>query len=53
MEEGDSQVLRDRLLETIYAGASSGLGAMLLDEEAVRRAGPEELRELARQYGLI
>ena len=50
--ERDTQTLRQALLEELYAGAFSGLDAMLLDEDAVRRAGAEELEELARQYGL-
>ena len=44
--------LRQTLLTEQYAGAFSGLGAMLLDENRVRQAGPEELEALARQYGL-
>lgn len=50
--EQSAESLRKALLEEIYAGAASGLGAMLLDEEEVRRAGPEELEQIARQYGI-
>ena len=51
--EPDAEALRQALLDELYAGAfSGGLGAMLLDEEEVRQAGPEELEELARRYGL-
>ncbi len=40
--------LRELLLAEVYAGAFSGLGAMLLDEDQIRNAGVEELEELAR-----
>ena len=48
----DTEDLRQKLLEEIWSGALSGLGAMLLDEDRIRRAGPEELAEIARQYGM-
>lgn len=48
----NTEELRQSLLEEIYAGAASGLGAMLLDEEKIRQAGPEELADLARQHGI-
>ena len=51
-EPQDTAQLRQQLLDEIYAGASAGLGAMLLDEETVLRADSEELEELARRYGL-
>ena len=45
--------LRELLLAEVYAGAFSGLGAMLLDEDRIRNAGAEELEELARDlYGI-
>ena len=50
--EHDAEALRRRLLDEVWAGASAGLGAMLADEEEIRRADPEELEELARRYGL-
>ena len=40
------------VLDELYAGAFTGLGAMLLDEKTVLEADPEELEELARRYGL-
>lgn len=48
----NTEELRQSLLEEIYADAASGLGAMLLDEEKIRQAGPEELADLARQHGI-
>lgn len=48
----NAEELRRSLLEEIYAGAASGLGAMLLDEEKIRQAGPEELVDLACQHGI-
>ena len=50
-QEGSAEALRQQLLDEVYAGAFSGLGAMLLDEEEIRQAGPEELEALARRYG--
>lgn len=34
----NAEELRRSLLEEIYAGAASGLGAMLMDEEKIRQA---------------
>ena len=48
----ETEALRQKLLDEIWAGGCAGLGAMLLDEEAIRAAGPEQLRALARQYGI-
>lgn len=44
--------LRRKMTDELSAGAFSGLGAMILDEEEVRMAGPQELEELARRYGI-
>ena len=52
MCDQNTEDLRQKLLDDLWAGASSGLGAMLLDEEAVRRAGPEELEAIARRHGV-
>ena len=49
---GGEGMLRQRLLEEVYAGGFSGLGAMLLDEAEIRAAGPEELERIARRYGV-
>lgn len=51
-EQNHTEELRQKLLDDLYAGACSGLGAMILDADRVRRAGPEELEQIARQYGL-
>lgn len=49
----DIEALRQAILDEIYAGAViGGFPAMLADEDAVRRAGPEELKEIAGRYGL-
>lgn len=49
--EQDTEALRRELLDEAYAGAFSGLGAMILDAEEIRNADREELEEIARQYG--
>ena len=46
----DTEALRKELLDEAYAGAFSGLGAMLLDAEEIRKADAEELEEIARRY---
>lgn len=48
----DTEELRQKLLEEIYAGAVAGMPVMLLDEYEIRHAGDEELRRIARRYGL-
>ena len=48
----DDEWLRRELLDEIYAGAFSGTPVMLLDEDEIREAGSEELRRIARRYGL-
>lgn len=48
----DSEELREKLLTDAYAGACSGLGAMLLDEDRIRKADEDELQEIADQYGI-
>lgn len=47
-----TEELRQRLLEEVYAGATAGMGAMILDEQEIRYADEEELREIARRCGL-
>lgn len=47
----NTETLRSALLDEVWAGAASGLGAMLLEEERIRQAGPEELEQIARQSG--
>ena len=49
----DTEELRRRLLVEIYAGSFAGMPAMLLDEDAIRHADAEELRQIAKQYGII
>lgn len=48
----DTEELREQLLTEAYAGAFSGLGAMILDEDRIRKADDEELKEIAAQYGI-
>ena len=51
-ETPEDETLRRQILEEIYAGAFSGLPAMLADEDEIRNAGGEELRRIAGRYGL-
>lgn len=48
----ETEALRRELLDEACAGAFSGLGAMILDAEEIRRADGGELEEIARRYGL-
>lgn len=47
----DTESLRRELMDEAYAGAFSGLEAMILDVDEIRNADPEELEEIARRYG--
>ena len=47
-----TELLRQKLLDEAYAGAFSGLGAMLLDAEVIRQAGPDELSVIAKRWGI-
>ena len=47
----NTEELRRKLLEEIYAGAFAGMPAMLLDEDEIRDADEEELIEIAKRYG--
>lgn len=49
--EQDTEALRKELLDEAYAGAFSGLGAMLLDADEIRNADKNELEEIARRTG--
>ena len=51
--EQDLEALRQGLLDELYAGAFAGMPAMLAEEDAIRRADPEELLQIADQHGLI
>ena len=48
----NTEKLRRKLLEEIYAGAFAGMPAMLLDEDEIRDADEEELIEIAKRYGM-
>lgn len=48
----NTEELRRKLLEEIYAGAFAGMPAMLLDEDEIRDADEEELLEIAKRYGM-
>ena len=44
--------INDEVMTEVCAGAFSGLGAMILDEDRIRKADEEELKEIAAQYGI-
>lgn len=48
----DTETLRKQLLDEAYAGAFSGLWAMILDAEEIRSADADELEKIAQRYGL-
>ena len=48
---GDSEDLRRKLLDDIYAGEVCGMGAMLLEEDEIREADDKELEEIAQRHG--
>ena len=48
----NTEELRRKLLEEIYAGAFAGMPDMLLDEDEIRDADEEELIEIAKRYGM-
>lgn len=48
----DTEELRRQLLDEVYAGAFAGFGAMILDEQEIRHASDEKLREIAQRYGI-
>ena len=47
----DTEDLRDKLLSDVYAGATAGVPAMILDESRIRNASDEELKKIAKEYG--
>lgn len=49
--ERDTEALRKELLDEACAGAFSGLGAMILDEDEIQNADGSKLEEIARRYG--
>ena len=51
-DNSQTEELRQKLLAELYAGAGAGMGAMLLDEQRVRRGDQEELDRIARQHGM-
>lgn len=53
-DETQAEALRQALLSEIYAGAfSGGMPAMSVDEDMIQSADFEELRNMARRYGLL
>lgn len=51
MNSYEMEELRQKLITHIYAMASSGIKAVLLDLDEIKQAEPEELLKIARRYG--
>ena len=51
MKKDETEELREKLLDDVYAGAFSGMPAMILDESKIKNASEEELEEKKKQYG--
>ena len=51
-ENIDFEALRKQLSDDSYAGAFSGLGAMILDVPDIENASDDELLEIARREGI-
>ncbi len=45
--------LRKELLNYIYAGTYSGLTSMISEESRIQNASYEELKEIAKEYGIF
>ena len=48
----ETEELRRKLLDEVYAGAFSGMHAMILDEDEIRQADRDELVEIAKRCGM-
>ena len=48
----NTEDLRQKLLDDVYAGAFAGMPAMLLEEDEIRNGDDEELEEIVRRHGL-
>ena len=48
----EKENLRDELLDYIYAGAFSGMPSMILEQNRIQDASPEELQKIAKEYGI-
>ncbi|USF30690.1 hypothetical protein [Clostridium sp. MD294] len=48
----ETEQLRGNILDYIYAGAFSGMSAMILEESEVKNASYEELQTIAERYGI-
>lgn len=51
MKKDETEQLREKLLDDVYAGSFSGAPAMILDESKIKNASHEELEKIAKQYG--
>ena len=48
----NTEDLRQKLLDDVYAGAFAGMPAMLLEEDEIRTADDEELEKISGRHGL-
>lgn len=51
-EDEELEALRERLIAQLEAAYFSGIGPAALEISDVKRAGPDELRKLARDWGV-
>ena len=47
----NTEELRQKLIDGCYAGALSGLGAMILDVDDIKNADEQELLKIAKRMG--
>ena len=47
----DTEDLRKKLLDDVYAAAFSGTPATILDESRIKNADADELEKIAKEYG--
>jgi hypothetical protein len=51
MSDMDIEELRRKLLAEVYAISLTGMPAVILDEDRIKRADADELLEIAKRFG--
>ena len=52
MKDRETEELRSKLLEEVYAMTFSGMPAAFIDESEIKHASAEKLIEIAKRYGM-